>query len=527
MAFVRVRFGQRYRAAVEGSGRVDRQQDRGSKSSRLDYFDSLRGIAAILVVLHHCYQTAPFWPSLVRFSPARLLLNGRSSVIFFFVLSGFVLAYGLWRGDQSTNFRTFVTRRLTRIYLPYAAAGLLAAAAMLALRPVPLASTAITFNTMWSAPLTWPSALAHLFLLGTDEADAINLPSWSLIYELRISLLVPLLCVCALVSARWLAVSTLAAYVLGALAMASMGLSTVPYAASGLLANVLVTLHFTADFVIGVLLAKAALARAEWLYAMSPRRKIGLTVAATALLFIFRDETAAVGSALVMILALNSPAFQRVLMQPFLLWIGRLSFSLYLTHMIVLQLVVRALHDQVPLQVSVFVALVAMLPVTILFFKAVEEPAACWSRRIGRAPRGAQAGEMAMGRLATRAVGLDALLSVPRYDGPGDLVRRVEHPCRSARPQRRGSSVAPGDRTRRDTRRLGGVDVADLVADCEHRCRRHATPLDQSGDLGGLSGQRGAAGEVSDTLAERRAENAAHVGLRVRADDGEDRSGIT
>ena len=364
---------------------MDRPLPSVPSPDRLDYLDSLRGVAAMLVVLHHSYQTAPFWPSVVRFSPARILLNGRSSVIFFFVLSGFVLAYGLWRGDQPTRFGVFVTRRLARIYLPYAAAAFVAVAAILALRPAALPDAAITFNEMWSAPLTWPTALAHLSLLGTSEAKAINTPSWSLVYELRISLAMPLLCFCAMTSARWLAAATFATYVAGTWVMNSMmGLGLVPYAASGVLPNAVLTLHFAADFVIGVLLAKATLSRATWLFEMSSHRKVALGFAAAGFLLVFHDVTASVGSALLMILALNSPAFQRALRRPVLLWLGRVSFSLYLTHMIVLQLVVRALHGSVPLRVSIVLALLAMLPATILFYRYVEAPAARLSKRIGR-----------------------------------------------------------------------------------------------------------------------------------------------
>ena len=90
--------------------------------SRYDSLDSMRGIAAALVVLNHCYcafadksEGAVWW---LANTPLRMLVSGRPSVILFFVLSGFVLAVSLEKGMK---YRDFVVRRFCRIYLPFAA----------------------------------------------------------------------------------------------------------------------------------------------------------------------------------------------------------------------------------------------------------------------------------------------------------------------------------------------------------------------------------------------------------------------
>jgi peptidoglycan/LPS O-acetylase OafA/YrhL len=354
------------------------------RPDRLEYLDSLRGIAAFLVVLHHVYQTAPFWPNFVRFSPFRLLLNGRSSVIFFFVLSGFVLAYGIWRGDQPVGFVRFVLRRLARIYLPYLVAGGVAIAAMILLRPGVLPDTAVTFNAMWPAPITWPAATGHLLLFGSAEANSVNTPSWSLVYEIRISILIPFLCFVAVRFGQlffWLSVL---AYALVELMMANLGISRVPFEAEAITDNILVSAHFAACFVLGLFIARAAIQRADWLYGMSTSRKALLTTIAVPLLFIFRDDTGAIGSAVLLTLALNTQKFQKFLRIPVLLFLGRISFSLYLTHTIVLQIVVRLLHDHVPLWNSLAVTMLLVIPVATLFYRAVERPALLLSKKIGR-----------------------------------------------------------------------------------------------------------------------------------------------
>ena len=65
---------------------------------RLTQLDSLRGIAALIVLLHHCFlsaglMTGRFRAALVA-SPVRPIDNGRPAVLFF-VLSGFVLVRSL------------------------------------------------------------------------------------------------------------------------------------------------------------------------------------------------------------------------------------------------------------------------------------------------------------------------------------------------------------------------------------------------------------------------------------------------
>jgi peptidoglycan/LPS O-acetylase OafA/YrhL len=363
----------------------ERIRDAAGRQERLDYLDSLRGIAALLVVLHHLYQTSPFWSDFVRFSPLRLLLNGRSSVIFFFVLSGFVLAYGIWRGDQQTHFVQFAARRLARIYLPFLAAGLVAIFAMVFVSAGPLADTAITFNEMWPAPITWRSAVEHLLLLGNEQGVSINSPSWSLVYEIRISMLIPAFCVLLVRSRTRFLVSSLVVYVLTDLLMAAQGKTLVPYEAETLLDNLLVTIHFAGCFIVGMFLARAAIEKADWLCRMRSHLKMPIAVFALLLLLIFRDPTCTAGSALVLVLALNTKRLQDVLRKPAFLFLGRISFSLYLTHALVLQTVVRALDGSVPLWLCLVLTLLLVVPVATLFYRNIEEPSLAFSKRIARA----------------------------------------------------------------------------------------------------------------------------------------------
>src|SRR5690349_22183264 len=71
----------------------------GPASPRL--LDSLRGLAALAVVFTHVLSMAPpLEPALIRLldaTPLRAVHTGRAPVVFFFVLSGYVLALSLLR----------------------------------------------------------------------------------------------------------------------------------------------------------------------------------------------------------------------------------------------------------------------------------------------------------------------------------------------------------------------------------------------------------------------------------------------
>lgn len=87
------------------------------------YFDILqvyRGIAALLVVIHHTYTSFEHFTVLQQPYLDFIAKIGKLGVDFFFVLSGFIIAYTTYkyRGQRSYLGKYF-SARLTRIYIPY------------------------------------------------------------------------------------------------------------------------------------------------------------------------------------------------------------------------------------------------------------------------------------------------------------------------------------------------------------------------------------------------------------------------
>ena len=95
------------------------------KRERFHFLDGLRGIASVLVLLHHSVTSAvesiftqlhmPFAAHLVAYST-------QSGVMLFFVLSGVVLLRPYLRGERKFNTLDYFWRRARRIYPPFFAA---------------------------------------------------------------------------------------------------------------------------------------------------------------------------------------------------------------------------------------------------------------------------------------------------------------------------------------------------------------------------------------------------------------------
>lgn len=95
---------------------------------RLHFLDSLRGIAALLVVLYHLYgQLAEGLGSILPSILIKIFSHGHIGVAIFFVLSGFVIGRNMAGTNVNGSYLgRFILRRSIRIDLPYWAAIFLA-----------------------------------------------------------------------------------------------------------------------------------------------------------------------------------------------------------------------------------------------------------------------------------------------------------------------------------------------------------------------------------------------------------------
>ncbi|EGD5054628.1 TPA: acyltransferase family protein [Enterobacter roggenkampii] len=166
-----------------------------SRMVRYESLDVVRGFAALSVVIAHTTSAVlidnpDIWKWL-EWSPLRFLFAGHQAVIMFFVLSGFALTVMI-KSIPKYNYTKYITARIIRLWPPYAASILLTIAIVNLLK---------MFNLEWYngwsgiAPFDMEKSdiIGNLTMLGVFNPFSINPPIWSLIQEMRVSIIFPLI----------------------------------------------------------------------------------------------------------------------------------------------------------------------------------------------------------------------------------------------------------------------------------------------------------------------------------------------
>ena len=372
----------------------------GKQSSRVPALDGLRGAAALVVVFHHlsllfgsvnatyfaprsAEAHPPAW-SLdwwVTSTPAQLLVAGPQAVLVFFVLSGLVVALPVLT-RPTFSWISYYPQRLTRLYVPAAASVVLA----LAIRAVADALAAPGAAPAMAVGTSWQDVIGGLDLAFGNLS--INVPLWSLRWEVVFSVALPLFVVLAVAGrSKWLILTVLAS-------------------AAAIIGNLnpsLTSFVFLPVFFIGTVIAVKFSSIRDW--AANPNRThrikwIGFVTIVISILLTtshatvvglfpgkFRLQEAAasvefVGCiGLVLVAAFWRPA-ARVLSQTFFQWLGRISFSLYLVHAPIIVAAYTIIGPGRP-WTTVGAALVVSLVVAESFCRLVEIPSHKLSRRMG------------------------------------------------------------------------------------------------------------------------------------------------
>lgn len=98
---------------------------RNSKSKYLDILQIYRGIAALMVVVHHTVGSLRYYHHINVHTLNYLGNLGKYGVDFFFILSGFIISYSAsFRYENPNAYREYITNRILRVYIPYLPVGI-------------------------------------------------------------------------------------------------------------------------------------------------------------------------------------------------------------------------------------------------------------------------------------------------------------------------------------------------------------------------------------------------------------------
>jgi peptidoglycan/LPS O-acetylase OafA/YrhL len=378
-----------------------------SSGRRFHELDAVRGIASMSVVLLHFHD---FWISntsthLAIWKRVTLLFlaplyAGQEAVILFFVLSGFVLSLPYHRGRQQPYFR-YLIRRILRIYGPYGFALVLGIAGAAFWHHYPYYSQ--WGRGAWSVPVNFTLVEQHIVFLGAYDWTRYDFVIWSLIYEIRISIIFPLLILVTV----WLGVP---GSLLFGLLLSSTVLVLIPnvcYLDLSAWYSFISTLHYIAFFLIGIVLSsRLGSFRRWWMvssraghWAVALGSIIGYTYGQIIVMIvvthmqhhpaklltwivIIAQWINAIGAAGIIIVSLNATLVQRLLSSGPARFFGQISYSLYLIHPIVLLTLIYISAGRLPIWL-LFIVYVLFAPLLAwIFCVAVEERFILWSRAV-------------------------------------------------------------------------------------------------------------------------------------------------
>ena len=333
---------------------------------RLRSLDGLRGIAAMAVVLNHAavvlYGSDFFRPR----PPFSALWNGHAAVIVFFIMSGLVLSLPYWRG-AADGWRGFMVRRLFRIYPLFAVSILIV--------PVLIWLVSAT-GGHWRDQPSWSDLLADLAMVDRPVDQALNGSTWSLIHEMRLSIVFP-----GLILAMRLAGRRAVPLALLFSICASFAADFVAH--DFVVLSWLLSASFVWLFVLGAEIGRNLPAIQARLGRLPPLPAVSIALGLLAVLsfdrwdgiagirlFLFHD----VAAGLLVILAVGYAPLVRLLEIKPVHWLGRVSYSLYLIHGPLLWAMHGVVPAPVPRVAAVALAVVLSLLAAEPFYRLVERP---------------------------------------------------------------------------------------------------------------------------------------------------------
>ncbi len=307
---------------------------------RFHFLDGLRGIASLLVVLHHSVSGAiggglinagyPYLGNL-------LIYFTQSGVVLFFVLSGVVLLRPYVRGERKFKTVNYFIRRARRIFPPFLAALVFGYLVILLIKYGPTTF----YSPIWNwVDISFPELLRQALIIN-HSGIYFNLAWWSLQIEAIFYILVPAFVFLFSISKQLnyirvfavLAGTLIGSYLLQGFAdQYFQHLYSKQYATL----NMYRFIDYPLSFVLGVYLARFDFDL--WFGRVLCIAGIGFILFSGTYGPLINSGYSMLYAG-IMIFAFKEQWLQRILDKPIMIWIGERSYSLFLIHFSVFYLV--------------------------------------------------------------------------------------------------------------------------------------------------------------------------------------------
>jgi peptidoglycan/LPS O-acetylase OafA/YrhL len=229
-----------------------------------------------------------------------------------------------------------------------------------------------------------------MLLLPSFDTNYLDPPTWSLVYEMRLSLVFPILVAIVLSRRAWIFIGL-------SLALEAVLAAILPrYGQWFWDASYWVTFGFVPFFLGGIWLARHSdRLKAIWQRAPFPMKFGAIALAFVAMTFqywfqtkhnlihaVLDDPLILAGTAVLVVGALNSSGAGRLLRTRPLQFLGEISYSLYLLHFVVLLVVVHLLYPRVEGPGLIISVITVSIGLAFLVHRAVERPGIVAGRRL-------------------------------------------------------------------------------------------------------------------------------------------------
>jgi peptidoglycan/LPS O-acetylase OafA/YrhL len=303
-------------------------------SDQLPSLTPLRGVAALWVVPYHYCGTAQFLPNLDITPHSYLISKGYLAVDMFFILSGFVMAHVYRRAFSEgvgEHYRGFLVARIARLYPLHIFILALFVLAATASQFMTGLATGSFENIPLIGPRSWGAILANIFMPQGLAAGQLswNYPAWSISVEFVAYLAFPfaLPAIARAPNPVRLVLATLLFAVLAWLAASTKG-------DLDQWNGPITLVRCMPEFLLGTLLYFVFRDYGKGFWLNSDFAVLAVLVTTLACLHFGVPDLLIVSlfAALVLLAVSNGGAFAKLANTGPLIWLGEISYSLYLIH---------------------------------------------------------------------------------------------------------------------------------------------------------------------------------------------------